>query len=413
MTTFDQSPLPERQSAYHAYGAVKKYSKFSCLGILLGIAVLFGSFFFLSKVHTPYDMVYVPGQNAGNGLDGSGSIWVRVDEYVPVTIQTGNSIEMGKRYFSKRFVRIYDTATRQVVKETITHDSFEVAAPLDRIFNDGESVWIVNGYDKNYPQSLQVFDGKTMDPTMNLESFSKKFPELQSGIAEIAYYEDPLHLDLLTKDGQKLSYYFDVDRLFENLSDYKTFLKAGASEYSSYLMLEGKNSSDLRKKLYSITQQSSSPWFQNYPALANSLNDLEHLKNTFDVSEVTSLLSGKIFLEGEIVYQNRAPALGGSTTSHELLIAHKSEVGDNADYLLTYIVNDQEQWTVSKSQVPILAQLNPLVNPDPFLALADTPLVQKDGEVLVVTLERIGILGLDVATGKQLWFFDPKEENFR
>lgn len=304
-------------------------------------------------------------------------------------------------------------------------------------------------FSANQALGIQWRNLKTGEIEGNEQSLIQKFPQLRAGIGQISRYSSNEQIyNITTKDGLKYQYFADLDKITTEEEKEKIrqdFYKQDIADFKfaklSYAWsLSG---DELRKELILVKQYH--PIFEKiYPQNLSSLaentkrqteyaqqieknkkeqeerlerykeygvNNLdamqkrfeedlakeqsEHEKRNAKEQKLVMHLKDRVFLKGEIIYQD----------SLYCLVLHASEVSKNARHFLTCVQADGKVlWEIKDNPPKILAtteeiynnNMNAILNKDQLMLISN---VFKDP----------GVVGLDLKTGKVLWEFMPLE----
>jgi hypothetical protein len=280
------------------------------------------------------------------------------------------------------------------------------------------------------------------------KSFIQKFPQLGAGIGQIqSYSSDDMIYNLTTKDGLKYLYYAQLDKITNE--DEKEKIRRGfydqdisTFKFAKLSYVWGLSGDELRKQLV-LVKQYHSIFEKIYPQSLSSFADkikemenynkrlekekeeqaqrierykqygenveamqkrweeelikdkLEKEKRDAKEQQLVMHLKDRIFLKGEIIYQD----------STRCLILHSSEVSKNARHFLTCVQADGKiLWEIKDNPPKILATTE-----DIYKSNLEA-IFSKDQLMIISNVYNIpGAIGLDPKTGKTLWEFMPLE----
>lgn len=368
-----------------------------CLTIIGFIALLLivvvAGYFFIYPSLTPnkirgdlLDMTYVPGKDNSNG-----KLWIVTDgsfTYIQKTSTPGKVSVGRKGLFCKTYTYIYDPVEKKVLKEFKT--SYDELPPKPKLFYKDGNVWMVSTQQFSYEPMITVYNAETAEEIMDTKAFVKKHEQLSSGMSELYMEDNPKRFRISTHDGQKLIYLVDKDMLFSDDQDYRKYIESTAKGDVTIFAL-GEDKGGARKKLYKVTGPADK-------LLASSitesiLNNPESVKFFYNSTSVP-LTTNKAYLEGLILYQD----------ADAVIIIHQSQIGKNADRMLTCVAADgREMWTIPPEQ--LFPELR-VTEKDAFSVIffiKDKLSAQRSGDVVIFKFEPAGSICFDFKTGKKLW----------
>ncbi|MCX6163287.1 MAG: hypothetical protein NTU73_00215 [Ignavibacteriae bacterium] len=314
--------------------------------------------------------VILPGENEKNNL------WVMTYR------------NKGTRYFVNTY--IYDPIARETIKSFETE--YPTYPPQTKLFYINDEVWRINTETTGIEADINVYDPVSGDEKMNKKSFSDKFPELQGGISKINAYGELPKIDLETKDGKKPVYDLLKDKMYENYSAYRNSFKDDKTTMTIFALGLEKSSESARKKLFLLTGPKTSLWEKN---ISESYFDNPSTLKFFTKSEAKSISGDKIFLEGEMLYQD----------DECCFIFHQTQVGSDADRLLSCIEKDGNiLWTAS-TENDLFSKLR-ATSKDPISGMffiKHNVHVLRSGDMVLFTFDRFGFIGFDYKTGKKIF----------
>lgn len=362
--------------------------------ILLLIVVLAGYFFLLPSLQPNkirgdlLDMTYVPGKD-----NSSGKLWILTDgsfTYIQKTSSPGKTSIGRKGLFCKTYTYIYDPIEKKVLKEFKTN--YDDLPPKPKLFYQDGIIWMVSTQQFSYEPMITIYNAETAEEIMDTKAFVNKHPQLSSGMSNLYIDENPKRFRITTHDGQNLIYLVGKDTIFSGDQDYRKYMESTSKgDVTIFTLAEEKSGSGPRKKLYRATGPADK-------LLAGSitesvLNNPESMKFFYNATSVP-LTTNKIYLEGLILYQD----------ADAVIIIHQSQIGKNADRMLTCVAADgREMWTIPPEQLfPELA----VTEKDAFSVIffvKDKMSAQRSGDVVIFKFEPAGSICFDFKTGKKLW----------
>jgi hypothetical protein len=274
------------------------------------------------------------------------------------------------------------------------------------------------------------------------QTLLKKYPQLQAGIGEVAKERDKW-FKITTKDGLKFSYSPDYERLLteqdkKDMEEKFRGEKVDLSDKNVRLQYAWGLEGDLRKELYLVKQykliteelypqsilsfseelkreaeqqqrneeyrQREDIYYKNYPEeYAIRMEDvdkriakekLEREKRNSKNQQLINHVRGKIFLKGEVVYQD----------SSLCVVMHRSEVSEKVGYSLSCVeASGKIRWELKNPSIKILL-------PQKYEFSKHQTNAHRQGEQFVFISnapQNIGMVMLDLKNGQVLWEYMP------
>jgi hypothetical protein len=392
-TSFEgQSPYGEQK----VYGRSKwKLGCFGFIGaVILLIIIIIVGIFFVYPAMTPnklkgdlMNVVLVPGK------DGSNKLWILADgsfHYVQETKSPGHYSVGRKCLFCKTWTYVYDPAQKKVLNKIKTE--YETIITQSWISYGNGKVWIITGaYDENEPRVF-AYDAETSERIMETKDFIKKYPELQSGITDVRMDKNPDRIVMNTKDGRTgVVFVINENKLYTSDSEYRKTQELDKDKQVTVFALSSEDSGP-RKKLYKVTGPKG-----NVKAGDISESYFKDPKTLMFFAKATAemLTPNRVYIEGMIFHQDPECCL----------IVHQSVAGKEADRMLTCVdISGKEKWTAPQSMM--FDELKVDENDNPFskiFFMKDNIGVIRSGNLVVLQLKDVGIIGFDYNTGNKLW----------
>ena len=372
--------------------------KLGCFGfigaIILLIIIILAGIFFVYPAMTPnklkgdlMNVVLVPGKDGGNKL------WILTDgsfHYVQETKSPGRYSVGRKCLFCKTWTYVYDPVSEKVLNKIKTE--YESIITQSWISYGKGKVWIVTGaYDENPPRVF-AYDAESAELLMETQDFINKYPELQSGIADVRMDKDPDKIVINTKDGRTgVTFAVEEDKLYASDKEYDETREQDKGKQVTVFTL-GSEDSGPRKKLYKVTGPK-----ENVKDRDISESYLKDAKTLMFFTKATAemLTPNRVYIEGMIFHQD----------SECCLIVHQSLAGKEAGRMLTCVdISGKEKWTASEDQ--LFDELKVDENDNPFskiFFMKDNIAVMRSGNLVVLQLKDVGVIGFDYNSGKKLW----------
>ena len=366
-----------------------------CLGIFIGLVLLlgtaFGGYFFVLPVLRPNVvrgnfLTLLPVTAAA----GKPKLWVYTDHSLNFSYKTsgGGTTKSGiSCIFCKSITYIYDPDQQTIDQQWTTEMGGRVATPA--MYTKGGKVWIVSGKWIADAPHLEVRDAATGALTMDLAGFAKSMPQLQSGIADVRGETNPDQLAITTKDGQELVYSLDDGTMAD-----KDAVRKLSSDTVSMFALASKGS-DKRKALFRVTGSLNK--LRN-PDYAGSFAGDPKQAQFFLESTSEPMAVGHFFIEPALLYQD----------SELAVVLHQSEVGGDADRLLTCVdASGRVRWTAPQGALFSEARVKGSNSFSSMFFMKDSFSGRRAGNLFIFGLKEIGAIGFDLQSGQQRWRIAP------
>lgn len=326
------------------------------------------------------------------GPGGKHRLWILSDgsHHYILRKQTPSSVFVARKCrFCKTWTYVYDPAAKTVLAKFKT-DYKTIILQSWMAYSNGK-IWIAtDAYEENEPR-IYAYTEEPLGLVDETQSIINRFPELASGLINIRLANDPDRLILDTKDGRVgLVLSLSDEKIYADETEFKKAMAARDEERVTLFAL-GREDSGPRKKLFRVTgprgriKDSSLEFYLKDPA---SL-----LSSAMATAEPVA--PGCVYIEGLIFYQD----LDGC------LILHQDAAGQAAHRLLTCVdAGGNEKWTVGQAELfdemKVDLNKNPLSN---IFFMKDNLEVTRSGNLVLLQLRGVGIIGFDLATGKKLW----------
>jgi len=346
----------------------------------LGKSFILPTFFTNDISGNLMDYTYVPETDR---------LWIITDgsfHYISKTT-TNNSVSMkSKGLFCKTWTYIFDPVKN--VSDSMIKTKYEDLPPTYKLFYNNGKVWKVCSQNSGYDAEVYVYDAKTQQELLNTETFTKKFPMLNSGLTNLRVEVNPLSLYLDTKDGRNVVYFIDKDTLFANSSDANKYINSSEEIYSDFGLGKDDQGNSRMKVFYGT----------------GTLYDVKNGMNTFIHSskmitknhrlEITDILPDKIFIEAVKLFSNRECCL----------IFHQDVAGDNSNRLLSCVNSDGKIfWTKKQEELFDGLEGRKDRSFSSMFFLKSHVSALKSGNLVIFKFDDGGLIGFDYATGKEMW----------
>ncbi len=376
---------------------VKGAIKLGCLIPLLIIGAL-AFYFFAYPALTP-DTIRgnLLAMTLAPSKDGTPKVWVMTDgsfNYVMKT-ETPGSISIGtKCLFCKSRVYVYDPSLEKVVAgfETPLKDIITLA---DMAHGNGK-VWIImSGYGRNEPR-VEAYDPETARLVMDTGAFIAAHPLLRAGLSTVNYNDREMAIIITTKDGlQGVRYNIKTGELFRDHADWREKFKQDETPASVAVMARD-DGGGARKKLVLVSAPRGK-LLDNASSLEIYAADDHQL--AFFVGATGKRLSDTIFLEGIIYHQDEDCAI----------IIYLDRIGKKANRFMTCydLAAGRALWTVKPDRMFEEMKIDEEEDSfSSFFFTKDNIKVRRSGNLVVLQLKGVGLMGFDYRTGKKLWTMD-------
>ncbi len=373
---------------------VKGSMKIGCLIPLLIIGGL--AFYFLGYPALTPDTIRgdLLATTVAPSKDGNPKLWVLTNgsfNYVMKTETPGHTSIGSKCLFCKMRIYVYDPARGKVIKQ-IESDLKDIVTLIDLAYGNGK-VWIImSGYGKNEPR-IEAYDPETTRLVMDTQAFTASHPLLRGGLATIYYNDNEKTIIINTKDGlQGVKYSISTDNLYRDQGEWRQRMIKDETPASVAVMARDRNGGP-RKKLVLVSAPRGK-LIDNASSLDIYAADEHQL--FFFAGAKGKLLSNRIFLEGIIYHQDEECAI----------IIYLDQIGKKANRIMTCyeLATGRALWTVKADRM--FKKLKIDEEDDSFSSLfftKDTIKIRRSGNLVVLHLKGVGLMGFDYNTGKKLW----------
>jgi len=292
------------------------------------------------------------------------------------------------KYIVHRY--IYDPKEEQILYSF--QNKFNSYPPTLKLFYINKEILVVQGESSGIEPGISTFNPENGNEILNAENYISQYPDLKSGMSRLYVREDPLRLDIETKDGLKTTLDVINKKAYRNYSDYTNSFKNNNQKVEIFALGNERSGEDKRKKLFLVSGTKANLWDKNIPEYYFSDNStLRLMKNS--VAKV--LLKDDIFLEGVLIYQD----------DECCLIFHQSQVGKNAERLLSCVNIDGEMlWTVSTENVlfPKLKATDKDAVSEMFFIKHDVS-ASRQNDMILFKYVRFGLMVFDYESGKKIY----------
>ena len=363
--------------------------------VLLIILVLVG-IFYLYPLATPdkirgdiIDCALVPQK------DGSNRLWILTDgsfTYISTTKSPGHYSTGRKCKSCKAWLYEYDPLGGKVVRRIkIPYRDIIIRTSM---FYNGDKIWhVADAYHLDEPK-IQNFDVLTGTMVEDTAGFISRHPMLAAGLVKAWYDEKKDLITLDTKDGRTgLIYSLQEQKLYPSYSLYYDEQRKDVSEKEKFLLC-AQDGQDTRKLLYRV-KAAYRELIWNESRLQNNCDQIErkipHRNGTIE----TRQMADTVFLRGIIYHQDQDGAI----------VLHLNQVDKKADRIMTCIDREgKTKWTVPQSEMFPKMQIDEDKGYHSTFGGTENKIkVIRSGNLVVLMLEGVGIMGFDYGSGKKLF----------
>jgi len=374
-----------------------------CLVKLAGIVLLFvlvlGGIFYLYPLLTPdkirgdiIDCALVPQK------DGSNRLWILTDgsfTYISTTKTPGHYSSGRKCKSCKAWLYEYDAVNEKVIRKIkIPYDDIIIRTSM---FYKEDMIWHVSdAYHLDGPKIL-TYDVHTGALIGDTASFVSRHPELAAGIIKAWYDAEKDLITLDTKDGRtNLIYSIKEKKLYPSYSVYYDEQRKDVSEREKFLLC-AEDGQKTRTLLYRVKAVHRELMWNESSLQHNCEQFMEKISSRIKGAEAKRL-SDTVFLRGIIYQQDHDGAI----------IIHVNQIDKKTDRIMTCIDRDGKiKWTVPQSELFKKMQINEDGGYYSTFAGTEKKIkVIRSGNLAVLMLEGLGIMGFDYTSGKKLFTLD-------
>ncbi len=384
---------------------IKKKVRLTMMAVLAAVVLfigLVGSLVFYPYLFAGFFEIFDPGPIKGNLLAltyvpqnpdnetsavSGGKVWIVTNpsfNYVQTVSTPGSYSVSSECAGCKIRVYIYDPLNKTVQSQW---DIDLKGMPYDvDLYREKDAVWLSARQTDSMDPFIYKYDAKTGAQLLNTGSFVKENPQLTAGIVELSHFENPRRLDLKLADGKEFIFTPADGKFYAGQQEFNQANESGGSTTVFGLTEE---SSDQRKKLYSITGPRAKVLGGRCDTHAGKADTLK-----FFCESTAKLLSEEIFLEPIILYQDDRTAV----------IFHQNSLGRDAQRMLTaYDLEGKKLWTVPQERLFNAIKYDPDNSLSAIFFLQSHLSAELSGGVFVFIMEGVGAVGLDAQQGTELW----------
>lgn len=316
------------------------------------------------------DAIIIPDKN------DFGKLWIMSSEY--------------KKSEFRVYTFIYDPIDEKILNSF--ESDYEKSYPQIHLFYLDNEVLKITGDASGVEPGISTFNAQTGDLILNNDTYLKQFPDIKSGISKIYVNNNPLRADIETKDGLKFTIDFVNKKLYKNYSDFRNSFKNDNTKVKIFALGNQKSGEDARKKLFLVSGTKANLWDADIPeSYFTDKSTLKFFKN----AEATLLIEDKVFLEGVMLYKD----------DECCVIFHQSQVGNNAERILSCInIKGNVMWTAS-TENELFSKLRATDKEatSSMFFMKSNVHVLKEGNLILLKVDRLGIIGFDYEAGKKIF----------
>lgn len=330
--------------------------------------------------------------------DGSNRLWILTDgsfTYISTTKSPGHYSSGRKCKSCKAWLYEYDPVGGKVIRRIkIPYRDIIIRTSL---FYKGDKIWhVADAYHLDDPK-IQKFDVHTGAMIEDTAGFISRHPLLAAGIAK-AWYDEKRDLIMLdTKDGRTgMIYPLEKQKLYPSYSLYYDEQRKDLSDKEKFLLC-AQDGQDTRKMLYRV-KAAKRELIWNESRLQHNCDQMErkipHGSGTIE----TRQMADTVFLRGIIYHQDQDGAI----------LIHLNQIDKKADRIMTCIGrNGKTKWTVPQSKMFPKMQIDEDKGYySTFGGTENRIKVIRSGNLVVLMLEGVGIMGFDYTNGRNLFTID-------
>ncbi len=375
-------------------GKVKGALKLGCLIPLLiigGIAFYFWGYPALTPDTIRGDLLAMALTPTKQGAH---RLWIVTDgsfNYIQST-QTPGSMSIGRKCLScKTWTYVYDPVRKKIILK-IENKLHDIITLMDMAYGNGKVWLIMSGYGKNEPR-IEAYDPETTKLLMDTKSFTASHPLLRAGLSTVNYNAREMTISINTKDGlQGVKYSIATGVLYRDHAEWREKILKDESPASMAVMAQDAGSGP-RKKLV-LVSGSRGKLRENASSLELWAANEKQL--AFFTGTSGKLLTDKIFLEGIIYHQDEKCAI----------IIHLDQIGRKANRIMACydLATGRLKWSVSPDRMFKKMRIDE--EDDSFSSVfftKDNIRIRRSGNLVVLQLKGVGLMGFDYQTGKNLW----------
>lgn len=295
---------------------------------------------------------------------------------------------MTYKYKSSKYIintYIYNPEKNKILKNFETEST---AFPsLSKLYCANKEVWKINSSTTGIEAGIYVYDPLSGEEKLNTRGFCDKY--LQSGISNLWVIENPLRINIETKDGRKPVFNIEEGKIYDNVSDYSKAKKDDKEIISIFSLGVEKSGEEARKKLYLVSGPKSNLQEKN---ISESYFSNPSTLKFFTKSEAKPL-NDKVYLEGIMPYQD----------DECCFVFHQTQTGNEAERILTCIdKKGNTLWSVS-TEDDLFPSLR-ATQKDAFSTMffiKNNIHVFRSNELVLFVYDRYGFIGFDFQTGEK------------
>jgi hypothetical protein len=330
--------------------------------------------------------VAVPGPEGGHRL------WILSDgslHYILRKESPGSISVARKCKFCRTWTYVYDPDQKTVLAKFET-DYKTIILQSWMAYLNGK-IWVATAaYEENEPR-IYVYSEEPPQIVEETPPLIARYPELASGLIQVRLAKDPDRLILDTKDGRVgLVLSLKDEKIYANESALRKAMAAAAEERVTLFAL-GRMDTGPRKNLFKVTGPRGRI---TDGSLEFVLKDPQSLPSWAGAS-AQPVTPGCVYIEGLIFWQD----------SDSCLILYQDAAGQTANRLLTCVdANGNEKWTAGPAELfpemKVDLDKEPLSN---IFFMKDDLDISRSGDLVLVQLRGVGVIGFDFVTGRKLW----------
>jgi hypothetical protein len=373
---------------------IKPIGKRSFGGALITIIIIFSS-------------VVVPiGIPVIIGLTDTSDREFQDEAFICANDNGGMIWEVRVKQYDKIYIKIYDPVNQEKEKSIKeTRDDDDEGYMYLFLCQQKNKVFVVG---TGTSPVIYIYDAVSYEKLMDIKQFEQSNSFLIGGIAEIQrkHYNKKIIeeniIEITTKDGNKYIYNITGDKFYNSeweLSLYLHQVDSVAMSKQLFAFVLSKVPEGVEKSQLNMLQSTSTKSVRELLDLANSqslnVDYFNHNRRYYQYCELIPLSGDKFFLKADIIY----------TDSSLAVLMHVESLGLDAEKKISGInTKGKTVFTLTESDFP---------NHDDMQENGYDPMNENDRKCIryknqiIFMFSKYGALSVDLATGTQLWKYEP------
>ncbi len=328
------------------------------------------------------DAVYLPG------TDGAGILCILTDgswSFFSKYQSAGRQVQGRKGIFCKTHLYRYDPLNRRILaRKTVKYEQLPPPAVL---LLAGDNLWEISTDPDRLPVRAMAFRLRDGERLIDSTQFYAHFAGPGISIRRQRLHpHPPYYLSITTEDDRNMV----IDLASgSKAADLAALLAPQKGTIDRFALADPEGGP--RRRLWRIAGGDWRLYETSIPERA--FGDLSYFARHFNAA-AEAIAPAQYFWEGILVYQD----------DDQAVILHQEETTPDADRRLTCIGgNGRIRWSLAQAQLfPGLA----LRQKKPFSSdffVQSRIRIKKNGDVMLIVFEPEGLIGIDAASGRELW----------